>query len=383
MDALRFKGLVRGSTVGACPKRLAYMSDSVTERVDNGQASENPRFDDGHWHEFDVKRRIGEAGGMFEGGVSRVHNAEVRIHDEWAVRCHWDGVIHVNTDRDLPAWLPSGRFLIEVKSMATGSFWKFVKDGYRRAFPGYFDQVQAYLNSSFTKFTPMSEERTPVRDLYHGLWAYEFTEYELALLPRSTPVYALILAKNKETGRIWSEVVERDDTHWDGIIRRWRVAEAAVVRGELPDRLYDNDKNFECRECPWRETCWQDHEGREVAVTELTTIDAIEASQLLTLGRAFEQAGERMVEQAAAVLTPEAPGKYVVGDVKINKFPVDKVTWDYNRIEELLTAEQLREVKTVTPGYRVMRTAPKIDGAKVKELIQGLSNNPALLTGGS
>ena len=378
----RFKRLLRGSALGYCPRRLEYqaINGGIGEVRDQDAPSDNPRFDDGHWHEFDIKRRMGAAGVTFEGGITRVHNVTMEISDGWVINGHVDGVVNVDDSRT--AWLPDGRFTLEAKSMAPGSFWRFIKSRYREGFPAYFDQIQGYLHSRFSRWTPMSEEHTPVKALYDGLWAHETTEDG----PTSgcpMPETALIVAKNKETGRIYSEVIEADDTHWEGLQRRWRVAADAVGNGGLPDRLHEDSNNFECRDCVFNAECWEEGSSL-VPVQALTSPAEEDAAKLLTVGKALEKLSEEMINTATRVLSPTSLGKYQVGDVKINKYETKSVVWDHKRLERELPAAYLEEVRVEGVRETIRRDVPKVTTEQLRELIVELQggSSPLLLAGG-
>ena len=384
MDALtRFKGLVRGSNLGHCPRKLAYQANRVMQaderQRDSTTPSDNPRFDDGHWHEFDIKRRMCAEGVVFEGGITLVHNVTMTIDQDWIINGHVDGVVNVPGITRTP-WLPYGRYTLEAKSMAPGSFWKFIKSRYREGFPSYFDQIQGYLHSVFSHWTPMGDEQTPVKALYAGLWAHEDVYED----PPPMPNRALIAAKNKETGKIFSEVIEADDTHWDGLTRRWRVAATAVANNELPDRLYEDSNNFECGDCPFKTDCWQDGGSTLLPVQAITSPDADNAAVLLTVGKALEKLSEQMIDAATPSLTPDTLGKFQVGNVKINKYETKNVVWDHKRLEKELPAEYLREVRIETTRTTVRRDVPKVTPEELRGLIIELqtANSPLLLGGG-
>ena len=386
MDAVdRFKGSLRGSNLGYCPRKLGYQATTeyVGEARDQDAPSTNPRFDDGHWHEFDIKRRMGAAGVVFDGGITLVHNVVMEIDHNWVINGHLDGVVMI-PDRPLSTelWLPEGLYTLEAKSMAPGSFWKFVKSRYREGFPSYFDQIQGYLHSEFSHWTPMSEEHTPVKALYEGLWAHEVEISD----PKSgcpMPDTALIVAKNKETGKIFSEVVEADDTHWDGLTRRWITARDLIADGELPDRLHEDANNYECKDCPFMATCWAD--GRAVVpVTVVLSPDAQNAAKLFTVGKALERLSEQMIDAAIPNLRPDGLGKWEVGGVKINKYTTKSVVWDHKRLERELPAEYLADVRVESTRETVRRDVPKVTPEELRQLVIDLQavNGPLLLAGG-
>ena len=376
----KFKRLLRGSALGYCPRRFGYqaINGGIGEARDQDAPSENPRFDDGHWHEFDIKRRMGAAGVVFESGITRVANVGIIIAEGWIIGGHLDGIVVVDDSRT--AWLPDGRFILEAKSMAPGSFWRFIKSRYREGFPAYFDQIQGYLHSTTFTYTPMSEEHTPVKALYEGLWAHETSEPPY---PNPTPDRALITAKNKETGRIYSEVVEADDTHWEGLQRRWRVAAEAIGNGGLPDRLHEDSNNFECRDCVFNAECWEERSSL-VPVQVLLSPAEEDAAKLLTVGKALEKLSEEMINTATRVLSPTSLGKYQVGDVKINKYETKSVVWDHKRLERELPAAYLEEVRVEGVRETIRRDVPKVTTEQLRELIVELQggSSPLLLAGG-
>ena len=228
----------------------------------------------------------------------------------------------------------------------------------------------------------MSEEHTPVKALYDGLWAHE-EDLDVATERQGMPRTALIAAKNKETGRIYSEVVEADDTHWEGLQRRWRVAADAVGNGGLPDRLHEDSNNFECRDCAFNTECWG--QGISLVPTQVLLSPAEEdAAKLLTVGKALEKLSGDMIDTAARVLSPTALGKYQVGEVKINKYETKGVVWDHKRLERELPAAYLEEVRVESVRETVRRDVPKVTIEQLRDLIVELQggSSPLLLAGG-
>ena len=369
MDAVdTFQGMVRGSGLGYCPRRIAYTAltgDGVQTREAPGTPSANHRFDDGHWHEFDIKRRMGYAGVQFLAGVSWVLKVKIPFEADWWVPGHVDGVVQVPGDTG-ERWLPGGLYIHEAKSMASGSYWRFVRSKYREGFPSYFDQIQGYLHSQVDGFSPMMDEDTPVKDLYHGLVIFEDPQDIIEV-----PKRALITAKNKDNGNIFSEVIEADEAHFVGLRRRWIMARAAVSAGELPDRLHGNSNNFECRECVFKEECWE--EGGVVVPVALPP-GAEDAAKLLKVGKALEKIATQMVEAAEQVLTPEDVGKVEVDGVKVNKYLAKSVKWDHKRLERDLPEGYLNEVRVETTSARVRRDVPQLTPGEVRELIGELQS---------
>ena len=352
----RFRKLLRGSLLGACPRRLGYMAQEEPVEVTDPpliKASENPRFDDGHWHEFDIKRRQAEAGVIFECGLRKIMEIRIRLADDWAVNGHLDGVIRVPQGLGL-RWLRTGRHISEDKSMAQGMYWKFVKAGYQETFPSYYDQIQGYLHSEFVKFTNVLSETTPVKELYKNIAYAEVDLDDSDLIPET----AQISGKNKENGSIWGELVPADEGYFTGLCRRWTDADLALSVNAIPDRHHEDPNNYECRECPWMKECWE-----EVAVAPSVlevTEDTREAVRLYKIGKALERTAKNMLDYAEPYLSPQMDGKFEVEDMKINRYQTKRTSYNDTELRKLLTTEQYESVTAVKSYPTTRRTAPSI-----------------------
>jgi hypothetical protein len=369
-NQVRFRSLLRISALGHCPRRFAYYA--LEGKQAEKPAKVKPVFTDGHYHEYDIKRRMAEEGVIFECGITRAAEVEAELFPGCPVVGHIDGSIQVPSTVS-ERWLVPGRHLSEDKSMSGGPYWRFVKGGYEVAFPSYYAQIQGYLHAKFLRWSPMLDEDAKISELLHTLyadlaWAEDWVEGDtLFVLPET----ALISAKNKENGNIWGELIRPDDDYFESMGRRWETADALVAQGSLPDRLHESPENYECRECPAMKECWA---SEVVEYKSLDTEDAREAARLLTIGKALEKAADKIVTYAEGYLDPEIPGKYEVEGVKINKFATSRNKWDHSALERMLTPQQLEEVKISAPGFTVRRDAPALTAEEFRDLLRGLSN---------
>ena len=233
-----FRGMVRLSGLGNCPRPLGYRVLEVGPDPEfHEEAEENPRFIDGHYHEWDIKRRMVKDGVKFTAGLWQSVRVRLNLYRDMVIT-HGsrkiDGIISVP---ETVTKYPTGNFIAEMKSMSSGYFWKFVKGGYRVGFPGYFAQIQGELNAEFGEFIPLSDEDTPFLKMYQELKGGEDWQCVSDAITE-LPSKALIIAKNKETGKLWYEQIEKDEAYFIGLSRRWRDAEDEIMEGNLPDRLH-------------------------------------------------------------------------------------------------------------------------------------------------
>lgn len=380
-----FVAQVRGSSLGHCPCRLArvsYKKVGVDGVGGNPTPTFNPRFADGHWHEFEVKERLLGQGVGFYSGLGLVREVEIDLGENLVVAGHVDGEVWV--EGKVLKGVKEGAYVLEVKSMAPGSFWKFVKSGYREGFPEYFDQLQGYLNGTPTGYgSTMMDPGNPVAALYQRLASKECYDATWAY-----PQVGLVVAKNKETGSLWYEVIPKDEGYFQGLQRRWLEAKGVVAAGGLPPCIHeDNEKHWEVERCG----CRVEQEQRViVAAPTLAPVDTnlLEAARIYAAGRRLKDLSEAMMEYAEPVLSLKTDGKTQVGPVVISQTTQHRSTWDHKALERMLTSEVLKKVRTEKEVVVTRRTVGGFTGAEVRQVVEelrsreGFEKNPLLIEGG-
>ena len=191
------------SNISACRRRNWYAIKKVAV-PDTGGVESNPvllsKFRDGNMAHSDIKNMLEQAGLPVLG-------------EEFDVYC---GSIHARIDAatSIPGL---GDTNIEFKTMANGSFIRFVKEGII-SFPSYYAQCQVILGSK------------PKRPLI--LWA-----------------------KNKNTSEFSDEVVERDEDFIEQLKTRKKDFDAQLETNYPPERDYSYN-SYECKNCEYRFMCW-------------------------------------------------------------------------------------------------------------------------------
>lgn len=344
------------SNAGDCPRKYAYKETAEPRTKSDAFHEVNPRFLDGHWHEFEVKQRLCANNVQFESGLG--DEVECSLVMGGSVRKgHWDGVVNVpEQDKDtIPRWLqyvPPGRYLLEVKSASTGMYQKFKKTDVRTVWPEYEAQIQCYLRSTPVAVVD-SEPRSDENQL--GLVAaYKALKEKYGQLSFSgeTPDAVLFLVKNKETGDIRSSVVTFDPEYLDMLEERWSVAEQEWEKGSLPDKIFEK-RSVKCRECPGQSSCWgapdEPSNPNDIA---FYTRDEMEAAEQYALGKTLEDIGEKLKVEAGVKLEDAAQGN--LGFVNIKKYKRRRKSFDSNLLQFYLTEQQLKEC-TVEEEIEVTR----------------------------
>ena len=387
MDRIQaFRGMIRLSGLGNCPRPLGYRVLEVGPDPEfKEETEENPRFIDGHYHEWDIKRRMVKDGVKFYAGLGESVRVRLNLYRDMVVTKgsrKIDGIINVP---ESVSKYPAGDFIAEMKSMASGYFWKFVKGGYRVGFPSYFAQIQGELNAQLDSYGPLEESDTPFVALYQALPNQDGLE-----LPVTLPEKALIVAKNKETGKLWYEQIEKDEAYFVGLSRRWRDAEDAIAHEELPDRLHEDADNYECAQCPWKSKCWEQQIiqvlGIGPTVDTIIPLEDLEpAAEAYAVGKKFVELGEKIMDANKEVLSIGAPGSVRVGPVKVVTFNTSRTSWNHKRLEEILTPAQLAEVRVTKQSLSTRRDVDKLTGDEIMDLIKKVKSGtlPLLTEGGS
>lgn len=383
VNRTEFRKLLRLSALGSCMARLGY---TVLQPKSLPPKPMNHRFTDGHFHEYEVKHRLAAAGVLFEAGILEEAVVSLDILPDWQVMGHLDGIVGlvtpITTENNYK--IGAGRYILEVKSMSSGPWWKFVKDGYRKGFPSYYDQIQAYLHSSYEGMEDVTQraDRKDIAALYGHLAQAQtaplYNQWGVVI-----PPMGLIAAKNKESGEVRYEVVRPDPGYMDTVIQRWQEADAAVYAGRVPERFHEDPNNYECRECPWFAECWDGQlPGNNITVVDDPDVD--EASRTYTLGKMLERKGKELQDGAKSKITPTQPGKYKMGIVTVNQYERSSTTWDHKAIEQLLgqvdpTGQVLAGVKSTTKAVTNRIDIPDLDEQEVQALLTKLVNDPSLL----
>lgn len=346
----KFKKGLRISALGACPRQhaLEALATSITD------GGENPRFLDGHWHEFEVKRRLLQTKVVsFENGLAT--QAVVKLFVGGVVghiTGHLDGTVTIESGQP---YLPTGRFLLEVKSMSSGTYWQFSKLGLQEAFPTYWAQIQGYLSSHFIGL----EQYTgfpPLRDAYNQL---EHTKGGVSPVIASVPDLALIVAKNKDTGAIRTEIIEPDQSVTDFYCARWEQALADFAAGKLPERAHSKGYKW-CSPL-----CWPEEDTETPTVLQVTAQEALEAAEQYTIGSTLVTMGGRLMEEAKPVIEARTDGygKYQVGPLSVNVYPRKREDWNHRKLESILSADELAAVKQEVIGRVVHIRVPHLEDA--------------------
>ena len=358
---------LRCSVLGHCPKRLAAPILQGPQEEDQKDAVDNPRFRDGHWHEYDVKTRLLKDNVRFESGIKTVTKVNFRLAGNILVPGHLDGIIQVDgTSKQFPL----GRWLLEVKSMNEGTFWKLLKQGYQEGFPSYYDQIQAYLNSEYAGYgyRPGVDD-DPTTPLYNMLNYQEEEEMPL-------PDMGLVIAKNKGSGQLKPLPILPDDSYADGLRRRWFAAIEAVDQLRWPERLWDSpDNNYECRSCPIRQTCWGELVGVPAIVTAPTP-DQEAAAKMYQFGKTLGKFAEQLQDASRPALEPEDAGKIQLGPLSINKYPTKHVLWNHKLVEQMLSPEQVQMVKVEKGGFATRIDVEEMKKEEIQEAMRALLERP-------
>ena len=334
------------SNSGDCPKKYAYKETAEPRQRSNFFHEVNPRFLDGHWHEFEVKQRLCASGVKFESGLGDEVECELELAG-YKRKGHWDGVVVVpeQEKETIPRWLqyvPPGRYLLEVKSASTGMYMKMKKTDVRTVWPEYEAQVQCYLRSTALGIIdsgPRSDENQMGLVAAYGALKEKYGQREFT---GEVPPAVLFLVKNKETGDIRSSVITPDAEFFDGLAERWTEAENDWDNGLLPQRLYVK-KNLKCRECPGVSDCWgEPEESGNPNDPAFYTEEEMDGASQYALGKTLEDIGKKLKEEGNSKLEDAAQGS--LGFVNISKYKKKRRVFDYNLIQLYLTEEQWNEV---------------------------------------
>lgn len=362
-----FTAQIRGSALGKCPRKFGYkgLQPKEVEHVIQGEV--DARLLDGHWHEYEVKKRMVGRGVTFHTGLRYSSEVKIPLWEGFSVIGHTDGEVEI--PEGAVKAVPSGEYLIEVKSMAPGYYWKFVKAGYRMTFPDYFDQLQGYLNAEEpTHWVAVNSEDNPAGALYTNLENYEVSDSHWKM-----PRVGLVIAKNKETGAMWTEVVPQDQGYFAGLQRRWRYAYEDVQGGELPSRLHEDKNNYECGRCLWANECWEEEGVMVVPPAEVAiTPEVTDLARLYAAGERLSKLGKAMMGHAEPALTLSEVGKTVVGPVTLSSYARTTTTWNHKELEKMLTPQELDMVRVEKTTLVNRRSVTEFSSQEVREVLEEL-----------
>ena len=351
----------RLSQLGSCPRKFSYRLR--TPLPDDYKEEYNSLFADGNWHEFEVKYRLQKLGVIFEAGYPSVVEVVNTINGEVSTG-HLDGIVQVLGGGSIilgGQHLPHGRYILEVKSMNSGSWWQMRKKGLKESHPSYWAQIQGYLFSQMMGIIDnvnLPVGKDPIDEIVNIMADVQkfFTEPVFSL--SYMPLKALEVSKNKDTGQLQWEVVYPDPIYMDEISDRWRDATLQHDQGGLPDRLYDNEDNWECRDCAFREECW----GTEVDNTVVNLDDPmlVDAATQFIEGKKLASKAEDIMDKARPVLEAVPLDKFVVGDlVSVSKSDRAYTNWQavaraYNP-EASMIQENTETSKVVTVRVKAQK----------------------------
>ena len=329
----------RGSNLGLCPRKLAYEGGSFLNVT---QVPTKQRLLDGWWHEVEVKGRLCDMDLHFESGLSSQANLVLNVNGV-QILGHIDGIVCAFSPID---GIPLGRYILEVKSMGPGGWFNLKRNGLINSHRHHYDQLQGYLGGSLVSMSPITMEEFEnelQRDVILGmLWAlaahYPEAPYDyLAGLPTK----GLLVAKDKDSGELAYEVVERDPINLAVVKRRVINSIGADLRGELPSRLWDNPKNWECKNCPFRVQCWEGIVDEQPSRT-LDDPDLLLFARMYAEGKAFEKRGEALMEDARPMLE-SVDGDYTLGPVKVSRRTQKAGKYEVTREEKEITTIRVVE----------------------------------------
>ena len=303
---------------------------------------------------------------------------KIPLFDDFEVDGHIDGLVEIPNGFTLLPNVKPGIYVNEDKSMSQGYYWKFIKGGYQQAFPYYFDQIQGYLHSYYSGLSSIFDEKgNPTVELYRTL-----EEHTIDGTPYTDS--GLIVAKNKETGALASEIILADDGYMIGLRRRWKLADDSVSQGELPERLYE-EPDFECSECPWRKQCWAEIEPVVEETKEIVPLDPeVEvAADVYTVGKHLAVVADNMMEYGKSYLSSNTLGKTKIGKVSMNTYEVTRTIWNGKELERMLTPQQLDQVRVKKSSLTTRRDVEKMTPEQIMDLLGGVKKEQFLLGSGA
>ena len=335
----QFKKKISMHGIGHCPRRIAYpliTDPGISALAEMVEKVENPRFWDGHIHEALVKLYLSERGVEFLVGLKQ----EASVVDEaLGIVGHVDGVVDVTNLTVGKRNIPDGRYLLEVKSASSGSWWEFAKNGYMATNPAYYAQIQMYLNGtmgeiedSAKRIDSMDVERSMIlNSIYSAMPVVDHPEYL-----NGVPDKALILIKNKESGEIYSSVITKDPAYYEELVDRWTSAQKDVESNTLPSRLHNSPDNYECKRCPYLTECWSGVVTM-AKPTEITNTSALQlAEDYVRVSKEVKEKSDEL--ETIKTKLEELAGdddKVVIGDVVITKVVTTRKTVDKDRVDRL------------------------------------------------
>ena len=318
----------RLSQLGQCPRKLSYRLHSPLP--DDYEEEYNSIFADGHWHEFEVKYRLQKLGVLFEAGYPSIVEVKNQINGEISTG-HLDGIVQVPAGINVGMRnVPEGRYILEVKSMNSGSWWQMRKKGLKESHPSYWAQIQGYLSSQMTEIISnvnLPVGKDPIDEIVNIMLDVQRFFLNESTMTFVVPTKVLEVSKNKDTGQLQWEVVYPDVIYMDEISDRWKDATEKHEKGELPDRLYEDDNNWECRSCAFREECW-DSSSVDASRVDLDDPELVQAALQFAIGKGIANEGQEIMDANKAILEAVPLAKYTVGDIlSVTKSERDYTSW--------------------------------------------------------
>jgi len=312
MDNLRL------SKFGTCPRKLAYPQIQNLPQDSEGY---NPRFVDGWWHEYEVKHRLALHEVIFETGLFTT--CDVTLDDFTG---HIDGIIRSNGE-----YLPEGRFLLEIKSMSTGTFWQWLKNGTKVYYPDYYGQVQGYMAAR-----PNFVRTQNITEYFDNLWLqkimlgitdvmsnthkelWEIVDPNKGLPITEIPKQCLLIAKNKDTGQLKWEVIYYDEDYVEDRKILWAEANKAVDFGRLPERPYEEPAK-ECNYCPFMEECWREEVPKAALLPTFSPDYNLDTAITTYIeGKKMADRGEELMEAVRPTIAQVEAAKWAYGGISVS-----------------------------------------------------------------
>lgn len=204
------RGYLGASSIGSeCLRRVQY-----DWKCDSVHAARTKRiFARGHAFEEFTAKALAQAGFRIERGTARTGFSAI----DGKFRGHCDGIIVDGPE------LPGLRYpcLWENKALGASGWRKIEKDGLKKAYPAYYDQVQLYQ-----AYLDMTENP------------------------------ALFTAENADNCAILPVLVEFDPEAAQAASDRAVLVVKATEAGELLDRIASKPDDWRCKICSHKERCW-------------------------------------------------------------------------------------------------------------------------------
>ena len=216
-----------GSDWGKCRRMIQY-NIMFPEKI---SSDKDKFFFDGHLHEESIIRALRSMGYFIDFTYDQINEKinnvpgsllfnNIPLNFNIASYAHQDKFVNIQTVVHPDGIITHNKekVLIECKAVKNYSFPKY-KEGFIP--PTYFGQMQAYLH---------------VFKLERGF----------------------LIVKNRDTSDISPPLLVKADPEF---VKKKIIELTGIIKGLLEDKLikrpYDNNKNFECKYCTYKERCWR------------------------------------------------------------------------------------------------------------------------------